>query len=351
MPTSQLDGLPSDLIRQLHPISEMSGDGWKSVLPICHVFECTQGSDPIQGGYRDTHVLYLVAGELRIDAKLGAVDVLVGGKGRALWPFLSAANQPVRSKAITDVVVLAVVKDALDILMTWGQVAEQSAEGDHSGPKDWRQMSGMFAAHNLTQGAFAALPSAHIAALLDRFKRIPVSKGEVIVRQGAVGDYYYLIERGRCRVTREVGGAVMDLADLREGDSFGEEALLADAARNATVTMRSDGALLRLSKDDFNALLRAPLLQALDFGAASERVAQGALWIDVRFPAEFHEDGLPGAINLPLNEIRKASTLLDPGKEYIVYCQSGRRSAAAAFLLSQRGMRAWLLSGGLAALN
>ena len=33
-------------------------------------------------------------------------------------------------------------------------------------------------------------------------------------------------------------------------------------------------------------------------------------------------------------------------KEYIVYCQSGRRSSAAAFLLSQRGYKAHLLEGG-----
>ena len=34
-------------------------------------------------------------------------------------------------------------------------------------------------------------------------------------------------------------------------------------------------------------------------------------------------------------------------KEYIAYCQSGRRSAAAAFLFAQRGFKVWLLEGGL----
>ena len=37
-------------------------------------------------------------------------------------------------------------------------------------------------------------------------------------------------------------------------------------------------------------------------------------------------------------------------KEYIAYCQSGRRSAAAAFLFAQRGFKVWLLEGGLKAL-
>jgi rhodanese-related sulfurtransferase len=76
-------------------------------------------------------------------------------------------------------------------------------------------------------------------------------------------------------------------------------------------------------------------------------VASGAQWIDVRYPAEFVHDGLPNAINIPLNEIRRAAPLLDAGREYVAYCQSGRRSAAAAFLLSQRGLRASVPADGL----
>jgi rhodanese-related sulfurtransferase len=39
--------------------------------------------------------------------------------------------------------------------------------------------------------------------------------------------------------------------------------------------------------------------------------------------------------------------VLESGREYIVYCQSGRRSSAAAFLFAQRGFKACLLEGGL----
>ena len=139
----------------------------------------------------------------------------------------------------------------------------------------------------------------------------------------------------------------MEIAVLKPGDAFGEEALLADASRNATVTMKTDGVLLGLSKADFSELLKEPLLHRLPWLEAKSRVASGAQWIDVRFPAEFVHDGLPDAINIPLNEIRRAAPLLDASREYIVYCQTGRRSAAAAFLLSQRGLRASVLAGGL----
>jgi len=69
----------------------------------------------------------------------------------------------------------------------------------------------------------------------------------------------------------------------------------------------------------------------------------------VRYPSEYQYDKLPGAINVPLAEVRNMFAMLDRGKEYVAYCQSGRRSAAAAFLFSQRGFRVWLLAGGLKA--
>jgi rhodanese-related sulfurtransferase len=253
---------------------------------------------------------------------------------------------PSETKAITDVEILRFDEDLVDVMMTWDQIAapQQAAAGEAT---DWRSMSGMFTVQSLTQGVFASMPPANIERLLGRFERVAVKRGQQVIRQGDPGDYYYLIERGRCSVTREVAGAKVELAELREGDSFGEEALVADMARNATVTMKTDGVLLRLDKADFMELLREPLLQRLSPEEAQRRVAAGAQWLDVRFPAEYRCDGLPGAINVPVNEIRHAAAGLDPAKEYIVYCQTGRRSSAAAFLLSQRGIHAHLLEGGL----
>jgi rhodanese-related sulfurtransferase len=212
-------------------------------------------------------------------------------------------------------------------------------------------MSGMFAIKSLTQGAFAALPPANIATLLERFQRISCKRGDILIKQGDSGDYYYLIEQGRCLVTRDVAGSTIELAELKAGDGFGEDALVAESPRNATVTMRTDGVLLRLDKSDFNELLREPLLQRCSVAEAIQRVSRGATWLDVRFAAEYQHDGLPRAMNVPLNELRAAIPMLDQSKEYVVYCQTGRRSAAAAFLLSQRGFNAVLLEDGLRALG
>ncbi len=194
---------------------------------------------------------------------------------------------------------------------------------------------------------FARLPAARIEGLLARFERINAKRGDVMIREGEEGDYYYVVESGRCQVDRMVGGVRVALAELKSGDAFGEEALASEARRNATVTLATDGRLLRLGKGDFKELLGEPLLQRVGYAEGLERVARGATWLDVRYPSEYRYDRLPGALNVPLNEVRNSFPVLDAGREYIVYCQSGRRSSAAAFLFAQHGFRACLLEGGL----
>src|SRR5437762_1725175 len=196
-------------------------------------------------------------------------------------------------------------------------------------------------------GAFAQLPAARIEELLKRFEHVKTARGEVVIREGDEGDFYYVIEAGRFQVERLVGGAKMVLAELKSGEAFGEEALVSEAKRNASVISLGEGELLRLGKQDFNALLREPLLRRIAFDEAAEKVRRGALWLDVRYPSEYQYDKLPGAINVPLAEVRNMFAVLDRSKEYVAYCQSGRRSAAAAFLFAQRGFRVWLLEGGL----
>lgn len=337
------------LIKRLLPIGALSEDSLRELLPLSRKASFRRGIDPVSADDWSGSVVYLTRGELKVDSQDGTKEVLVGGSGRALLPILREGTRPLATRAITDIELIGFVEDPLDVLVTWDQLATSGSMGQSSAvdTPDWRQMSGMFAVQNLTQGAFSSLPPANIAPLLQRFVRYAVKRGDVIVRQGEDGDYYYLIERGRCKVTREVAGATVELAELTEGDAFGEEALVADAQRNASVVMKTDGVLLRLAKNDFITLLREPLLHRLSSAGARRRADQGAIWVDVRFPAEFRQDGIPGAINIPLNEIRQAASSLDSAKEYIVYCQTGRRSSAAAFLLSQRGIRASLLDGGL----
>lgn len=206
--------------------------------------------------------------------------------------------------------------------------------------------------HLLESRALLRLPATSIQALFERFEEVPMKAGQIVIRQGEPGDYYYVIKRGRCRVVRKTGEQPMvALADLTEGDGFGEEALLSDAPRNATIASLSDGALMRLAKADFVKLLKEPLLERVTDQEAMAQVAAGAGLIDVRLESEYRRASLKGSINIPLARLRQKSVELDRKRRYIVYCDTGRRSAAAAFLLSERGLEVAVLRDGINALH
>ena len=343
-----LHTLTPDHLRKLEPINQLSAERLKELVGLCQTELVPRNTDPFRVRGLDGQSVYLVSGELKVGYTDGMVEVMVGGCDAAIRPLPSDLQSRAKISAITDAELVRIDEHVLDIMLTWDQLTAQAGKHSHVDERtDWRMMSGAFRMESLTSGALSQLPTANIDTLLQRFERIRVKTGDVVLKEGDPGDYYYLIETVRCDVSRHVGGATMLLAELRAGDAFGEEALVADSLRNATVTMRTAGVLLRLGKADFIELLQEPLLKRIGRADAEQRVAQGAIWIDVRFPAEYQHDRLPGAINLPLNEIRNAIGPLEADKEYIVYCQSGRRSSAAAFILAQHGYRAWWLEGGL----
>jgi rhodanese-related sulfurtransferase len=177
-----------------------------------------------------------------------------------------------------------------------------------------------------------------------------VAPGEDVIEQGDTGDFFYVIASGRAEVWRsDAGKAPVKLATLSPGAGFGEEALLKGEPRNATVRMPDGGRVLKLAKADFDRFLKAELLQEIAPEEALRRLKGNAALIDCRFEEEWELWRLKNARLIPLEEIRERSQGLDKAREYIVYCRSGRRSRAAAFLMRQAGLNALSLEGGIAA--
>ena len=193
------------------------------------------------------------------------------------------------------------------------------------------------------------VPPAQLQTLFQRLQRIDADQHQVLIRQNDPGEHFFILLSGSCLVTREQpGAAALALAQLKPGACFGEEALIADGIRNATVTMAEAGVLLRLAQQDFHALLHAPLVPRLACAQAQAEVNAGrAAWLDVRLPAESSQHPLAGARCLPLHLLRMKLASLDRERRWIVCCDTGRRSAVAAFVLMQRGFDACVLDGGL----
>ena len=101
--------------------------------------------------------------------------------------------------------------------------------------------------------------------------------GSEVLREGEAGDCCYFLREGRAEVIRGAGSDHQVLAELEVGACFGEEALLSDRPRNASVTLLEDGVVMRLDRQDFFALLRAPVVDEVSLGEASRLLAAGGI--------------------------------------------------------------------------
>ncbi|HTV80798.1 MAG TPA: cyclic nucleotide-binding domain-containing protein [Steroidobacteraceae bacterium] len=299
-------------------------------------------------GDTDKRKIWLVSGMVELREGERTIAMIRGGTPDARNPLSPGLPRTVSARAVDEISYLSIDSELLDVMITWDQTGTYEVEelqaqmnGGASGD-DWMTTL-------LQTRSFHRIPPANIQAIFMRMQRVPYMAGDVIIKQGDEGDYFYVIVKGQCVVTREtpLNRDGIKLAELGVGDTFGEEALIAEAKRNATITMATDGVLMRLAKDDFRELMNEPLLQWANYDQAREIVARGGRWLDVRLPSEHQNMSIEGSLNIPLYFIRLKLSTLDPKVPYVVYCDTGRRSSAAAYILVERGFDAYVLRGGL----
>ena len=335
-----------DLLQRFSPLDGLKRDNLAALAGKVQVREMSPQQILFKEGDAEKRTVYVVAGTLELLDQGQVVELIEGGSDAARNPVAPIFPRRFTARARDRVQYISIDSDLLDVMLTWDQtgtyeVSELQGE-DEGGGEDWMTML-------LQTKAFHKIPPANIQAIFMRMQQINYRSGDVILKQGAEGDYFYVLTRGSALVTREtpLSKDGIKLAELRVGDTFGEEALISDAKRNATVTMVSDGAVMRLGKEDFKKLLNEPMLDWVDYEQGLKIVQDGGQWLDVRLPSEFENQHMDGAINIPLYFIRLKLNTLDQAKRYVVCCDTGRRSSAGAYILSERGFQAYVLRGGI----
>jgi len=258
------------------------------------------------------------------------------------FEFLSAASSNIRVRAVTDIRFIMINADDVDEFLGWRQQFAAVMEGKNEIARRMHLVK--------STSVFHHLPLENVTTAFERMTGRGVEAGETIVTQGEEGDCYYIIDEGEAEVIRTdpFTDETCTVAVLGSGDAFGEEALLQGGYRNATITMTSPGNLLVLEKSDFDKLFKSGMVGEINAEDAHEALEKGERQlVDCRYDMEFEESRIPDALFVPLDQIRDGVHSLDPDTDYIVYCRSGRRSKAAAYLLKERNINAVSLTGGI----
>ncbi len=335
-----------DQLKRFSPLDALTGNGLRQVSEAMTVRKLEPGARLFNKGDRDKLVYFLLDGTVTLRSEPTSLPVFIkADTDAALVPLSRLKPRRYTAVAATVANVAIIDEDALDNLLTADQTTAYEVSEIPGEDPEW-----MF--RLVCSPAFAKVPSDKFATLFSHLQAIDTRDGEIIIRQGEMGDFYYIIRRGQAQVLRSLDGdKPIKVAELGVGDAFGEEALLSGEVRNATVVMVGDGQLMRLSQTDFNTLLRPALTHRIDASTAASMIGNGARFLDVRGPSEFRQYSLPKSVNMPLCFLRELSGQLDQKRPYITICETGRRATAAAFLLNQRGFNVHVLDGGLNAIK
>lgn len=333
--------LDDKFLKNFAPLGDLDAERFNKIARHCTVEQYDAGAKLFQIGDRDNRTLYLMSGQVTLTFRSGTQRIITAETNQARNALVPEQPRQASATAKTAVSLLVIDSDILDQVMRWSdnsgyEIAE--LEGDDQ--NDWMTMF-------LQSKAFLKLRAQNIQALMMRLEEIPVKAGHVIVKQGDDDGYYYIVKRGKCRVTRKPtpNSPEIEVAVLSVGAGFGEEALIMHDARGATVTMVESGQLMRLTRTDFTRLLAEPLVQIVTYKDVVKNPK--SVFLDVRTYEEHVEDGIRNSENSPLPELRGKIDTFDSHKQYIIVSNDGGRASAAAFLLCQQGLDAVVLERGL----
>ncbi len=338
--------LNNKFLKTLEPLSKLSVDKLSELANKSSVEVIPAGRTLFRQSEKDKRSYYLVSGQIELHTNGTKKTQTIKAKTpETKYPIAQQIPRPCTAKTKVNSEVITIDSDLLEMLLE----SNDNPSGNYEVTEISSDDENGWMLRFLQSRAFLQIPTENIQKILMSMEEIVVKKGQTIVSQGESNDYYYIVKTGKCSVSRRPSPQAEDvqIAILATGDGFGEEALITNGVRNATVRMIGDGSLMRLTKDDFISLLVSPLLDYIHLEELKSRANTGDLLIDVRPHKDFMDGHLDGAVNIPLSMIRLKLNTFNTERNTIVYCDDASRSTAAAFLLIQHGLSCSILKNGL----
>lgn len=337
------------IVRQLIPFSTMPVDQFNALCENITIETAKPNTFLFKRNDAANDLVYLIKGSIKLQSDNLVVETINSGSESS--KFALAHQIPRKIDAITLSTVHFLRLDS-NILNTLPSVSYEHKKNSHISDKSPEEDSDDWMTTLLKSPIFRALPPTNLQKIIIGLEEVHFDKGETIIKQGEQGDFYYLIKKGNCLISRKPSANAKEikLAKLYRRDTFGEDSLLSGEPRNVSIIALSEVSLLRLSKDKFISLIKEPSLKFIEHSQIPEKLIEGATLIDVRSPDEYQKHSLPHSINTPFFSLRMYVKSINKDKPAIVVCENGKSSEAAAFLLLRNKINTQIIKGGMGSL-
>jgi CRP-like cAMP-binding protein len=335
-------------LQQYYPFNKIQVKFYPLLLKELDFFEKQKGEMLYTINRRAENTKYLTKGVVKVVTDKGREKVIKSTSLQSKYP-IGDANKSNTMDAIVSSVQASgfqISSTLLDHFQVWSGCYEAaSADSPIRGHDSYEWVVGLLKSQSVQM-----LPQGNVGELFEELESRVVHAGEEVITEGDVGDYCYIIAEGEAAVFQCVAEGEQKVAELGKGVLFGESALVSSEPRNASVRMKTDGLLMKLSGEKFSKLLKAHVVRWITAQTAMEKIAKGATLLDVREREEYSHQGIQGSMNIPVAMLRKKISSLDLTREIITCSNLGSRCASAAFTLATLGYDVYALQGGINAL-
>ncbi len=336
-------------LRKRIPLTTMPTQYFDDLCTKIKVNEVSAGHFLFHRKDPTTAFIYLLQGTISLESDALKIETITANSDAAKFAIAHQFPRKISARALDGVRYVSLALDAfehpeLDYQEQESTYMVNNDDPETQDPDDW--MSTL-----LQCPVFQRLPAVNLQRILMSLEHIEFKKGEVIFQQGDIGDYYYIIKKGRCALSRQASkrSKPIKLFELSDHDTFGEDSLLSGEPRSMTITAISNIQLSRIDKQAFITLIKEPALTYIEPNQIQQELEPpNVTLLDIRTNDEYKQGHIAGSRNIPFFSLRmNVNDLRRDTKKIILICTDGSLSQAAAFMLINNRLDAIIVKGGM----
>ena len=186
-------------LRALSPLNSLKKENLVALAKKTELKVAEPGEQIFKEGDSSKRAFWILSGNVDLRTGGKTETEIVGGSEEAKNPLTPQLPRSYTAIATTSCEYIMIDSDLLDVMLTWDQTGSYEVsdlQQTEDSSEDWMTTL-------LQTKAFHKIPPANIQAIFMRLQQVNHKAGDVIIKQGDDGEYFYIITSGSCIVTRE----------------------------------------------------------------------------------------------------------------------------------------------------